>query len=284
MDLQDSFLLKAARLCPADIRTEAGVGVADVLEHLERDDWETALLLLEELGDAHLQSPEFWDLLADTARLLWLHKDAEWYGWRGCEVRSGAVLAELHLMSPEEGGRTRPVPPDVVLRPMWDIGRLTPGGDPLLSIAMLWVEGRDPLEPGECGRVRLLPLTFEHWRHVKPGDVITMHEIRPPAGTARITEIIPPGAAGSWLQFQLRSTVVPRRSRRTGRAYWSRWNRSGQAGSEPLTRFGFTAHPGFKSPSLRRSEALSQNFGRAFLLSEHCRGCGCHPSSGVLGS
>ncbi|MFI9594546.1 hypothetical protein [Nonomuraea sp. NPDC052265] len=197
MDLQDSPLLKAARLCLADIRNEAGVDVTDVLECLERDDWGMALLLLEEFGDAHPQPPEFWDLLADAARLLWLHKDADWYGWRGCEIRNGTVLAELCLRSPEEGGRTRPVPPGVVLRPMWDIGFLTPEGEPLLGIAILWVEGHDPLEPGGCGSVRLLPLTFEHWRHLKPGDVITMHEIRPPVGTARITEIIPPGATGS---------------------------------------------------------------------------------------
>lgn len=67
VDLQDCPLLKAARLCPAHIRTETGVGVADALECLEYDDWEAALLLLEELGDAHPQPPGFWDLLADAA-------------------------------------------------------------------------------------------------------------------------------------------------------------------------------------------------------------------------
>ncbi|OUC96046.1 hypothetical protein [Streptosporangium minutum] len=197
MDFQDSPLLKAARLCPADIQTETGVDVADVLKYLEHDDWETALLLLEEIGDAHPQPPQFWELLADTARLLWLAKDAYWYGWRSSEARNGAVLAELCLMSAEEGGWPRPAPPDAVLRPMWDIGHLTPEGEPLLSIAILWVEGRAPLKPGECGPVRLLPLTFEHWRHVKPGDAITMHVMRPSTGTARVTEVILPVAASS---------------------------------------------------------------------------------------
>ncbi|GAT67789.1 hypothetical protein PS9374_03448 [Planomonospora sphaerica] len=75
---------------------------------------------------------------------------------------------------------------------MWDIGRRTPEGEPLLSIAALWVKGRDPLEPGECAPVRLLPLTPEHWRHLTPDDVITMHEMRPSAGTARVTEVMPP--------------------------------------------------------------------------------------------
>ncbi|MEV0828678.1 hypothetical protein [Nonomuraea rubra] len=191
MDFQDSPLLHAARLCPIDVRTEAGISVADVLECLEHDEWEMALLLLEDLGDTHPLPPEFWSLLADAARLMWLLRDAEWCEWRCSEARSGAVLAELCLLSPENGGRTRPVPTRGMLRPMWDIGRLTSEGEPVLSIAFLWVEGRDPLEPGKCGPVRLLPLTFEHWQHLTPGDMITMHEMRPPTGAARVIEVIP---------------------------------------------------------------------------------------------
>ncbi|MEV4744809.1 hypothetical protein AB0K21_00395 [Streptosporangium sp. NPDC049248] len=198
MDLQDSPLLKAARLCPVDIRTEeTGISVADVLEYLEHDEWETALLLLEELGDAHPQLPEFWNLLADAARLMWLQEDADWCEWRCGEARNGAVRADLCLTSAEDGGRMSPIPLRGVLRPVWDIGLRTPEDEPLLGIARLWVEGRDPLEPGACGSVRLLPLTFEHWQHLKPGDVITMHEIRTPIGTARITEISLPVTAGS---------------------------------------------------------------------------------------
>jgi hypothetical protein len=74
---------------------------------------------------------------------------------------------------------------------MWDIGRSTPEGEPLLSVAFLRSEVRAPLGPGGCTSVRLLPMTPEHWKHLKPGDVITMHEMRPPAGTARIIEIMP---------------------------------------------------------------------------------------------
>ncbi|MEV4320838.1 hypothetical protein AB0J37_01255 [Microbispora rosea] len=198
MDSQDPLLLKAARLCPADVRTEEnGIGVADVLEYLKHDEWETALLLLEELGDAHPQPPEFWNLLADAARLMWLSGDVAWCEWRRAEARNGAIRAELCLASAENGGRTTPVAPGEGLRPMWDIGRLTPDGEPQLSIAFLWVEGRDPLAPGGCSPVRLLPLTFEHWRHLKPGDLITMHEMRPPAGTARIVQIMQPVTADS---------------------------------------------------------------------------------------
>lgn len=53
MSSRDLSFLKAARLCPADIRTEeTGMGVGDVMEYLARDEWEMALLPLEDLGDA----------------------------------------------------------------------------------------------------------------------------------------------------------------------------------------------------------------------------------------
>ncbi|MFC4529157.1 hypothetical protein [Sphaerisporangium dianthi] len=194
MDL-DSLLLKAAQFCSPHVRTEAGVRVADVLEYLEHGEWEMVLLLLEELGDAHPQPPEFWDLLADAARVMWLESDVAWCQWRRSEARTGAFRVELCLARTEDGGRRTPMPPGGLLRPMWDIGRRTPEGGPLLSIAALWIEGRDLLEPGGCKAVRLLPLTPDHWNHLRAGDVITMHEIRPPTGTARITEIMPPVAA-----------------------------------------------------------------------------------------
>ncbi|RGA06475.1 hypothetical protein DI270_003050 [Microbispora triticiradicis] len=194
---QDSPLLKAARLCLADVRAEeTAIEVADVLEYLKHDEWEMALLLLEDLGDAHPQPPEFWSLLADAARLMWLMSDVAWYEWRHDEARNGGIRAELCLVSTENGSRATPIPPcSGILRPMWDIGHLTPAGEPLLSIARLWVEGPDPLEPGGCSAVRLLPMTFEHWRHLKPGDPIMMHERRPPAGTARVIEILQPVTA-----------------------------------------------------------------------------------------
>ncbi|MFF3671327.1 hypothetical protein [Microtetraspora malaysiensis] len=181
MEFQDALLLKAAQFCPADVRTEeAGISVADVLEYLEHDEWETALLLLEDLGDAYPQPPEFWTLLADAARLMWLESHVVWCEWRRGEARTGAFRAELCLLRTEDGGRATPIPAGGLLRPMWDIGRRTPDGEPPLSIASLWIEGRAPLEPGGCTSVRLLPLTPDHWKHLKAGDVITMHEMRPP--------------------------------------------------------------------------------------------------------
>ncbi|MGW6503007.1 hypothetical protein [Nonomuraea angiospora] len=191
MDL-DSSLLKAVQFCSPHIRTEAGAGVSDALEYLEHGEWEMVLLLLEELGDARPQPPEFWGLLADAARVMWLEWYVTWYEWRCGEARNGVLRAELCLLPTEGGGRKVPILPGKGLRPMWDIGRRTPEGELSVSIAFLWVEGHTPLEPGECAPVRLLPLTPEHWRHLKPSDVIAMHEMRPPSGTARIIEVMPP--------------------------------------------------------------------------------------------
>ncbi|GAA3079632.1 hypothetical protein [Streptosporangium carneum] len=207
MDSQDSPLRRAVRLCLAGTHAdEVAAGALHVMECLEDDDWETALILLEDLGDARPQLPEFWSLLADAARLLWLRDDAAWYEWRRGQARNGALRAELCLMRAEEGGRAVPIPPGGSLRPMWDIGHRTPEGDPLLGVAFLWVEGRDPLEPGECAPVRLIPLTPGNWRHLRPDDVITMHELRPPVATARIIEVMPPAAGVSQGRERLSGT------------------------------------------------------------------------------
>ncbi|WP_392667750.1 hypothetical protein [Streptomyces sp. LN785] len=54
------------------------------------------------------------------------------------------------------------------------------------------MEHRPLLEPGGSATVRLAPLAPEHWSHLAPGDVITMYEGRPVAGTATLIEIAPP--------------------------------------------------------------------------------------------
>jgi hypothetical protein len=87
------------------------------------------------------------------------------------------------------------VPADGALSPVWDVGRLTPQNEPRLSAARLWIDGGSPLDPGGCAPVRLLPQTFEDWRQLTPGDVITMHEGQAPVGTARIVKIVTPAPA-----------------------------------------------------------------------------------------
>ncbi len=77
---------------------------------------------------------------------------------------------------------------------MWDIGNRTADGERELNIARLWVEYAQELGPGETADVRPAPLSPEQWRHLKCGDVITMHEARPVAGTATVIEVLPPHA------------------------------------------------------------------------------------------
>ncbi|MFJ9696943.1 hypothetical protein [Kitasatospora sp. NPDC101183] len=38
----------------------------------------------------------------------------------------------------------------------------------------------------------LAPLRPERWRHLRPGDVIAMHEGRPVVGLAEVVEVLPP--------------------------------------------------------------------------------------------
>jgi hypothetical protein len=77
---------------------------------------------------------------------------------------------------------------------MWDTGNRSAGGERELSITRLWVEYAQELGPGETADVRLAPLSPEQWRHLKCGDVITMYEARPVAGTATVIEVLPPRA------------------------------------------------------------------------------------------
>lgn len=67
---------------------------------------------------------------------------------------------------------------------MWNIGNRTPDGEPSLDIALLRVEFTPLLGPGERATVRLAPLTPSRWRHLRPGQEITMHDDRTVAGTA----------------------------------------------------------------------------------------------------
>lgn len=75
---------------------------------------------------------------------------------------------------------------------MWNLDPAS--GKTELHIAALWVETATALPPGGHGTVRLLPLAPERWRHLVPGDRITMHEARPVAGTATIVQVLPPPA------------------------------------------------------------------------------------------
>ncbi|WP_327147380.1 hypothetical protein [Nocardia sp. NBC_01329] len=185
------LLHSAADLVPADARSDADLSKEDVREYLRHDEWEIALGILQDFEGIQWQSVDYWNLLADAAQQMWLQHDAAWCFWRGAETRCGGIIkATLQLIAPEAGGRRLPIPRTGQLRPMWAIGRPDLArGFADLHIALIWVESASEIQPGGQGPIRLLPLTPDNWEHLKPGDIITMHEGQPPVGTAFITEI-----------------------------------------------------------------------------------------------
>ncbi|MFD8499842.1 hypothetical protein [Amycolatopsis sp. NPDC059657] len=177
---------QAIELLPDGARAENGVTVEDVRDYQHHTEWELAFGVLEEIGDAYPLPPLFWDLLREVAVTWQLVSERKWCEWRAWEARNGTIRADLLLLGAEEGGRRTAVPTGGVLRPMWDIG----GRE--WQIAKLWVEYMPKLEPGESTSVRLAPIWPEHWRHLRVGDVIMMHEAVPAIGTAVIIELSPP--------------------------------------------------------------------------------------------
>ncbi|MER5972922.1 hypothetical protein ABT112_24855 [Streptomyces sp. NPDC002055] len=191
-------LLEAASLVvPEEIATENDLTVSDVWEYLTRDDWEGAFGLLEDLGGARHLPLGFWESMADAAEQLGMQRSAAWCRWRCHESRYGVIRADLTLRPASETRRRTPLPGAGTLRPMWDIGHRTPAGEPDLAIAALWVEFTPFLEPGGRATARLAPLTPSRWRHLRPGQAITLHESRPPAGTAVVLEVQDPAEPGA---------------------------------------------------------------------------------------
>jgi hypothetical protein len=189
------LLRRAAALIPDDARSDAGVSAAEVRDYLDHDECEIALGILQDFDGLAWQTVAYWDCLTASAELMWLADDARWCGWRRSETRQGIIRADLQLVSPEAGGRHTPIPGAGVLRPMWALGP-SADGDVTLHIAFLWVESVPELPAGGRAPVRLLPLTPENWSHVALGEVITMHERQPVAGTATITQVLFPQGAG----------------------------------------------------------------------------------------
>ncbi|MBB5122004.1 hypothetical protein AF335_08195 [Streptomyces eurocidicus] len=186
-------LLEAASLlAPDDASAGDALTADDVWDYLAHDQWETALRLLEELGGAGPLPVGFWESMTEAARELRMERGAAWCGWRAAEARSGIIRAELVLRPAAGTGRRLPLPGAGVLKPMWNIGNRAPDGGPALNIAALWVEDTPELPPGGTAVVRLLPLIPSRWRHLAPGDVLTMHEFTPVAGTATVLETRPP--------------------------------------------------------------------------------------------
>ncbi|MFF8905410.1 hypothetical protein [Streptomyces olivaceoviridis] len=192
MDDAFTLLRQAADLLPEGATAENGTTVEDVREEIERQEWEGALGLLIEIADAVPAPEACWKLLAEAARQMMLDRSRRWCEWRGWEVRHGTVRATLSLLEAEKGGRRTAFSGDGRLRPLWDIGNRTADGERDVNVAALWVEFAEELGPGETADVRLAPLRPGQWRHLRVGDVITMHEGSPVVGTATVIEVLPP--------------------------------------------------------------------------------------------
>ncbi|MFG2654612.1 hypothetical protein [Streptomyces sp. NPDC048425] len=194
MDDAFALLRQAVDLLSEDARAENGQTVGDVRKDIELQEWEMVLDVLIEIADVHPVSITFWEMLTEAARQMMLDRSRRWCEWRGWEVKHGTVRATLTLLGADEGGRRSSFSGDGRLRPLWDIGNHTADGQQDLNIALLWVEFASQLGPGETADVRLAPLQPEQWQHLKPGDVITMHEAQPAVGIAEIIEVLPPRA------------------------------------------------------------------------------------------
>ncbi|MFE2626392.1 hypothetical protein ACFXDP_00340 [Streptomyces sp. NPDC059374] len=186
------LLESASLLVPQEVATENDFSVEDIWDYLVHDEWQIALNLLEELGGGIPLPLAFWEQLAEAATQLGLERSRAWCHWRCSEIMNGMIRADLTLRPAHETRRTTPISGHGVLRPMWDIGHLSPTGHTSVSIAGLWVEDMPLLHPGGRATVRLVPLTPAHWTHVQPGQLITMHEDRTVAGTAVVLEARPP--------------------------------------------------------------------------------------------
>ncbi|MFE1781602.1 hypothetical protein ACFW9F_03160 [Streptomyces sp. NPDC059506] len=194
MDDAFTLLRQAVDVLPEDAMAENGQTVGDVRKEIELQEWEMALDVLIEIADVHPVSLTFWEMLSEAAGQMMLDRSRRWCEWRGWEVKHGTIRATLTFLEADESGRQSAFSGDGQLRPLWDIGHRTADGQQDLNIARLWVEFELQLGPGETADVRLAPLQPEQWQHLKPGDVITMHEAQPAAGIAEIIEVLPPRA------------------------------------------------------------------------------------------
>ncbi len=125
------------------------------------------------------------------------------------------AASDLRIRNPEPCA-TAPTKGRLKIRDAGVVGRRTPHTDPQRRRAQAAVGHRPPhpgrragpahrphlgrvrpeLAPGATGSIRLAPLDPAAWSHLHPGDLITMHESRPPAGTARVTAL--DESTGQW--------------------------------------------------------------------------------------
>lgn len=107
-----ALLKSASLLVPEETASENDVTVNDVWEYLARDEWETALGLLEELGDVRSLPAAFWASMAAAAEELRLERSAAWCHWREgrpCTV-SSAPTSPCARRPTADAGHLSPAP------------------------------------------------------------------------------------------------------------------------------------------------------------------------------
>ena len=244
MDVPE-LLRRATELVPLRARSDAGLCADEVRDYLRQDEWEVALGILEDFDGVQWQTVEFWDLLAGAAQQMSLS--------RRCglvPVAPGRDRPRHHEGRPASRRPRRWRSPHAGpwtgrLRPMWAIGHPSAEKGADLHVARIWVESAPEISPGGRGSIRLAPLTPANWRHLAPGDVVTMHERQSVSGTATITQIQRP----LLLADQDRALAVDRRSMsrsssgvKAGRRLCSMAWQFGQTGRRSSS--GSTAYPG----------------------------------------
>src|SRR4051812_23728003 len=105
---------------------------------------------------------------------------ADWEGEHGC------IRARLRMLATTEGGRSV----FTGYRASWGVGRRTTRGS--LNDGPISIEGRETLNPGDEGIVRVHPALPEFWTGVAVGTPLAMQEGSRLVGVAEVIELVPP--------------------------------------------------------------------------------------------
>jgi len=87
---------------------------------------------------------------------------------------SGYIEAQLTMVLPEQGGRSKPVFTDYF--PNWDIGNKYADGKVDHSDAKIYIENEESISPGKSGLIRIYPFVPKVWTRVTVGMELVMQE------------------------------------------------------------------------------------------------------------
>ena len=126
-------------MVPRSATSEAGATVVDAVDYLDHREYEIALDILTELGDAYAAETSFWNLLADAAAEMNLH--------RATKPTSRARSA---VLSPGKRSSSRGVVIEASA-PSWK--KPTPSGRQRIASPRLMANGESPNRSVAISRV-----------------------------------------------------------------------------------------------------------------------------------